>query len=177
MTLVTLGHGPSVAHAQDDPAALLEACHVRIRRFCSLARELARGEAPPSAIAEAAWLIHRYFTVALPLHVADEEESVEARLLAPGASLEIRRTFAAMEVEHHVIERVLERLTPMWNKLVADPACHETIAKQLRHDTECLTEVFAAHLAEEERTVFPALRRLSIAEQHRIADEIHARRG
>src|SRR4051812_30710357 len=60
-------------------AALLD-CHSRIRRFSTLAIRLAEADAPPNEIAETAAAVHRYFTVALPLHAADEDLSIAPRL-------------------------------------------------------------------------------------------------
>src|SRR5687767_9470641 len=64
-----------------DAVELLSGCHDRIRRFLVLARRLAT----TSSVAESetrvvASQIRRYFAIAFPLHVADEEETIEPRL-------------------------------------------------------------------------------------------------
>src|SRR5690606_33889983 len=67
--------------AAQDLVDLLDECHQRIRRFLALAGEAAahRG-APSSETAQACADVERYFKEALPLHVADEEESITPRL-------------------------------------------------------------------------------------------------
>src|SRR5262245_17043047 len=115
--------------------------------------------------------MHRYFTHALPLHVADEEQSVLPRLrpLAP----EIVDALAAVEEEHRAHDELLARLVPAWDALRSDPARRkETLAdvRRLQADLE-------AHLAAEERTMVPALARLPAAEARAIVDELRARRA
>src|SRR5262245_13477398 len=68
--------------ADGDLVDLLLDCHRRIRRFASTARHLADADAVTDAEArEASAATARYFTVALPLHVRDEEDSIVPRLL------------------------------------------------------------------------------------------------
>jgi hypothetical protein len=60
---------------------LLLECHERIRHFARLALKLAgTRDLPPAEVAEAAAAVRRYFAEALPLHAADEEESMMPRL-------------------------------------------------------------------------------------------------
>src|SRR6185503_9035331 len=98
LMLTTLG-GPRPKRSGDELTGSLLDCHERIRRFTALALELGR-VAPPGApealeqIREAAAGVPRYFTVALPLHSADEEQSVEPRLVALDPAL--GETFARM---------------------------------------------------------------------------------
>src|SRR5262245_25640445 len=75
------------ARKESDVVDRLLECHERIRNFCALACRLAEG--PPSEQArEAAAQLVRYFTVALPLHVADEEESIRPRLTTVAADVD-----------------------------------------------------------------------------------------
>src|SRR6476620_7125025 len=109
MSLVEMGtrkRGP------DTPAGLVLSCHERIRAFLTLAARVAAGDAPAPELAEATARLHRYFTVALPLHVADEEQSIEPRLLAHAPAL--AGPIARMREEHAAAQQILDGLTPVW---------------------------------------------------------------
>src|SRR4051794_17871981 len=109
MSLVEMG---TRKRGSDTPAGLVLSCHERIRSFLTLAARVAAGDAPASEIAEAVARLHRYFMVALPLHVADEEQSIEPRLLAHAPAL--AEPIARMRTEHQAAQRLVDELTPAW---------------------------------------------------------------
>jgi iron-sulfur cluster repair protein YtfE (RIC family) len=114
--------------------------------------------------------VHRYFTQALPLHVADEEQSLAPRLrrFAPEAAAALD----AMEREHRAHDEVLARLIPAWEALRADPGVRrETLA-----DARRLQAQLEEHLAVEERLIIPAIARLPADEASAIIAELRARR-
>src|SRR3569832_2824179 len=83
---------------------LLVACHDRIRNFTGMVQKLAHAEgAEADEIRTAASSAHRYFAVALPLHEADEEESMRPRMEAVGRA-EITAALDAMTHQHHGID-------------------------------------------------------------------------
>jgi hypothetical protein len=114
---------PSTRRPTDDDALdLLLACHGRIRSFTSLAVTLAGGRGLADAeVAEAAGAVARYFGVALPLHVADEDESLMPRLLAAPAARALDEPLRTMEREHVEIEAHLAAFVPVWEELAAEP--------------------------------------------------------
>ena len=73
---------------QEDAVTLLLACHDRIRHFTEIAERLAQNPGSPARDRQdAAGAVLRYYQVALPLHEADENESIYPRLhekLPPG---------------------------------------------------------------------------------------------
>lgn len=73
---------------QEDAVTLLLACHDRIRHFTDIAERLAQNPGSPARDRQdAAGAVLRYYQVALPLHEADENESIYPRLhekLPPG---------------------------------------------------------------------------------------------
>ncbi|WP_198104236.1 hemerythrin domain-containing protein, partial [Clostridioides difficile] len=76
-----IGTGKSAATT--GPLDMLLACHDRLRHFSELASLLAsRPDASADDVVDAARRLCTYFTVALPLHEADEEISVSPRLLS-----------------------------------------------------------------------------------------------
>ncbi len=154
---------------------LLGECHERIRRFTALARRAAtQVDAPPDQVVQACLDVERYFGRALPLHVADEEESFEPRLR--GASAEIDQALETLARQHQAHTAKVERLLRASADVRNDPGDLEArdalaaIAGELEAD-------FAEHLALEERVVFPAIdQHLTHEIQAGILAEMRARR-
>ena len=159
-----------------DLVDLLRACHARIRHFSALAYEAAtRHDAPADQVKEACARVERYFREALPLHVADEEESIAPRLR--GLSPEVDRALDTMEHQHEQHGPRLAVFLRMVAAVGRDPHALRfkdtlaTIARDLERD-------FAEHLALEEAVIFPAIRELlSEKIQARIVDELRSDSG
>jgi hypothetical protein len=126
----------------EDAVDLLLACHARIRHFLALA--LRAGDD-----AEAIAAVRRYFTEALPLHIADEDE-----LLAP------RVHVGDMSDEHRAHAALVARLA----------------AGEMAAAVE-LAPLLLAHLDAEERDVFPLVRALPASERAEILAGMRARRA
>jgi hemerythrin-like domain-containing protein len=170
--------GSSAAKPTDDDVVdSLLACHARIRNFCGLAGRLATAvDSPRSEIAEAARAVNRYFTIALPLHVADEDVSLRPRLerVAPA----LAEALARMTSEHAAIEQVLADAAPRWRTIAAEPGRHAELTIALARDAKRLDELFAPHLRAEETLLFPELPRLLDADELRtVRGELRARRA
>src|SRR5512140_1897216 len=87
--------GKSATQVEQDAVDMLLACHQRIRNFTGIALRLAEVEgAGAPEIANAAEAVHRYYAIALPLHEADENESVYPRL---SRSLTVAQEQAALQ--------------------------------------------------------------------------------
>src|ERR1051326_5002660 len=72
-----------------DIVDLLKECHERIRTFINLAGRLAKAEEiSDTDVRDGAGRVARYFSEALPLHVADEEQSILPRLQGKSAELD-----------------------------------------------------------------------------------------
>ncbi len=161
----------------DEPAELLLECHDRIRQHMRGAEALAGAAADDPAVSSTAAGVRRYFDVALPLHSRDEDESVAPRLvdavLCPG----LEQSVAAMTRQHADIEAVLERLLPVWQRLVDEPAAIDEVRQPLVRDTERLAALWAEHLDLEEHAVFPLIaERLDPSARAAIVAEMRARR-
>jgi iron-sulfur cluster repair protein YtfE (RIC family) len=154
---------------------LLLACHQRIRAFLALAQAAARREHTPDAeVVEACAAVERYFRVALPLHVLDEEHSVLPRLR--GQAQEIDAALAAMQREHGEHGPKLSALLAACGALRDQP---RDARRKARLDAAAgeLVRDFEPHLALEEGLLFPALARLPESVQATIIAELRARRG
>jgi hypothetical protein len=162
-----------------NPAELLLACHQKIRHFSAVAVKLAhaQGAAEKEIVAAAAGL-HRYFTVALPLHEADENLSLDPRLRRAVPREQLAGPAAdAMLDQHRAIDELIDRLVPLWVLSKSAPRKLPEIAGEMCALSKRLSELFEAHLELEEETIFPAIERyLSESERAGIVREMQQRR-
>ena len=171
-----MGAAPAV---ERDAVDMLLACHQRIRNFTGIAVRLAdaSGAALPD-IANAAEAVHRYYSVALPLHEADENDSVYPRLWRNLTDSSERESLQAMVDQHGPIDEVVARLVPRWDEVKQHPEKLPSQAADLRTDAARLQELWREHLALEEEIVFPLIRtRLPSDDLKSIHDEMKQRRG
>ncbi len=176
--MLPLGRNPRPVDLAREPDELLIACHGRIRHFAEVACKLAEAsEAPPEQVVEAASSLQRYFTVALPLHERDEEDSLAPRLLESPARMEVEDALARMVEQHRIIDALVERMIPVWARVAASPGDLADVADELDEGAQSLVLLFEPHLAIEEMGIFPALGR-SVTEATRrvILQEMKARR-
>jgi hemerythrin-like domain-containing protein len=157
---------------------MLLACHERIRSFTAIASRLAEvQDAAPAEVANAAAGVHRYYTVALPLHEADENESLYPRLrrvLQDGTS----RAAELMVEQHGPIDVTVAALVPLWDELQRCPEKLAQLRPELGRLAARLQELWREHLALEEEVVFPLIRRtLSAEDLEAIHREMKQRRG
>jgi hemerythrin-like domain-containing protein len=151
-------------------------CHARIRHFTSLARTLAHVEqASSDQVADAARSVTRYFAQALPLHVADEEQSIVPRLRGLDPALDA--ALAAMAAEHREHEQPLSELLRLMALLSAHPDELAQHADALAAVSAELAGLIEPHLEAEERVIIPALSRLSDEVLTAIRSEMRARRA
>jgi hypothetical protein len=170
---------PEGIDKEENAIDMLMGCHQRIRHFSGMALKLvAAQEASPRQIELAAESLLRYFTVALPLHEADENESIQPRLrrAAPEESLAGPAVDAMVE-QHRSIDEIVERLIPLWELLQHNPGMLPEVSNEMGHLAKTLETMFGLHLQLEEETVFPGMRQyLSEAELNDITKEMRDRR-
>ncbi len=164
---------------EQDAVDMLLACHNRIRHFTAIAVRLAEADRSAAAeIANAAEAVHRYYCVALPLHEADENESVYPRLRRNLTDVRERESLQAMVDQHGPIDEVVARLVPRWAEVKEHPEKLPSEAAELRSDAALLQELWHEHLALEEEIVFPLIRaRLTPDDLKAIHAEMKQRRG
>ncbi len=143
--------------AEDDVRSLLVACHHRIRHFTSVAVKLAHAQgATHDEIRSAAEAVNRYYSVSLPLHEADEEDSLRPRLSALPDD-RIGHALLAMHDQHMAIDDLLERLLPLLRMVGNNPALLADAGAEMCSITSALSQMFEAHLQMEEEVIFPAI--------------------
>lgn len=155
-------------------ADLLLACHERIRHFTAVARRIAEARgAPLDQIADAAADVHRYFTVAFPLHEADEILSIAPRLTALSGTTALAGEEAL--AQNREINILLRQLVPLWDALCREPEELPAFSPRLLDLSSQLENLCDAHLRLEEETVFPAINQLSAPDQREILKEMSER--
>ena len=145
--------------AETDVIDLLYECHGRIRRFMNLAMTL--GDAPATSAAETssvAGQIRRYFRVALPLHLADEDTLIVPRLR--GREARVDEALTTMQADHEVHASFVNRLVAVCTVLEREPRRLPSVATALAERAVMLSQVLEPHLLLEESIIFPALRGL-----------------
>jgi iron-sulfur cluster repair protein YtfE (RIC family) len=159
-----------------DVVDLLLECHERIRSFAGLACRLGdTREASHDEIRDAAARVTRYFSEALPLHVADEEQSILPRL--SGRSVELDETLQSMHAEHREHDAQLQTLLTTCRALQASPEKLDELRPALSSTATTLEKEFTTHLEQEERIILPAIRSvLAPDERDAILREVRARR-
>ena len=172
---ITLPRSPNLP--PEDALELLTACHVRVRHFAAAAVKLAHPQAaPPEEVRLSANGVYRYLSVSLPLHEADEEDTLRPRLDAV-ADDRVRHALIAMHDQHQAIDELIERLLPLLLLLERNPAAIHDAGPEMCSITKALQEVFDAHLKLEEEAIFPAIRQLlTESEQAVMLAEMRQRR-
>jgi len=136
---------------------LLVGCHQRIKHFTSVAAKLAHAQAGThDEIHSAAESVYRYYSVSLPLHEADEEDSLRPRL-DKVPDQRVHHALAAMHDQHMAIDDLLERLLPLLQMVGNNPATLGDAGGEMCSLTTALSEMFNAHLQLEEEVIFPAI--------------------
>ena len=141
-----------------DAVDLLLGCHQRIRHFTGVAVKLAHAQgAAPGEVAQAAAGVHRYYSVSLPLHEADEDQTLHPRLSAV-ADDRVSHALVAMGDQHQAIDELIERLLPLLVMVKNNPDTLPIVGGEMCSITKALDEMFRAHLQMEEEVIFPAIR-------------------
>ena len=161
----------------EDAVDLLVGCHERIRHFTATANKLAHAQSASAfEIRQAAAGVYRYYSVSLPLHEADEEDTLRPRLDAV-VDARVRHALAAMHDQHLAIDELIQRLLPLLQLVERNPAALQEAGGEMCAITKALDEVFGAHLQLEEEVIFPLIREvLSDSERAAMLAEMKGRR-
>ncbi len=161
--------------ATEEPVDMLVTCHARLRHFSELALALAtRKDLEKAQITDASHRLLRYFKVALPLHEADEEQSLQPALIAL-ATPEQRDAIGQMCDQHGLLHDVLAELFPRWETMEAEPEKIDGAVSA--PEARRLAAILDVHLALEEATIFPITALLPDAERKRLFAQMRGRRS
>ena len=168
-------------HDFQRPLGLLSDCHRRIEQFLAVLVALAgagRLSLDDSGRRDLDGAL-RYFASAAPTHTADEEESLFPRLRASRDAEAARalETIARLERDHQEAAKhhaEVDRLGRAWLGRALD----EVELAAMRSHLQRLQQLYTAHIAVEDRELFPAAARLLGDEDlHAVGREMAARRG
>ncbi|HET7787595.1 MAG TPA: hemerythrin domain-containing protein [Myxococcales bacterium] len=177
MSVLQILGASKASSPSEGPLELLLGCHQRIRTFTELAARVASSEPASDAdVADAARRVHRYHAIALPLHQADEEQSIGPRL-APLVAPEIRYALGGMRRQHQELDETLATLLPLWERLATEPGRRRQLVARMEKGVARMKELWAHHLSVEEDLIFPEVNRvLNAAQLAAITGEMRARR-
>ena len=159
---------PSASFEQ--PAAMLRACHGKVRRFCGQLEQLddyLKQHGYNQAAAQAVAQIRHYFNRAAPLHHQDEEEDFFPLLqrYAPESAASI----AALAAEHHDLHR-------LWQALDTHLAALDEATEADTALIHAFTKAYAQHMPDEEALFDLGERVIPADEMSRIGRRMAARR-
>ena len=170
-------------HGFDQPLGLLSDCHRRIEQFLrvltAITREMAGGALRPAQRSQLEGAL-TYFATAAPRHTADEEESLFPRLraCADPAAAEALQLVERLEHDHAdaaAHHAAVDSLARGWLAHGTLPAAD---VDALLARLTALQAIYEAHIAVEDRELFPAAARLLTGEQIvEVGREMAARRG
>jgi hemerythrin-like domain-containing protein len=176
MTAPTLPGFSSPAAGFDEPMAMLEACHDRIRRSLDLLGRLcdrvAQGRVD-AAVHGAAADVLRYFDLAAPHHHEDEERHIFPCVLAHGAEPALVQR---LQEDHRAMTALWAQLRGPLAALAAGRA--DAFGPAQIEAAQRFIELYAAHAKAEEALVFPqAAAALDEQALRRIGEDMAMRRG
>lgn len=174
--------GQRADHGFDEPLGLLSDCHRRIEGFLQLlsglSREVAGGTLTDGQRVQLESAL-AYFATAAPRHTADEEESLFPRLKASNdaAAAAVVDVLERLERDHDVADdhhRAVDLAVRRW---LSEGRLAPDAVADLRTHLAALETIYGAHIAVEDRELFPiAARLLSPAQLKDMGDEMAARR-
>lgn len=163
----------------DTPLAMLAECHRRVERQCATLARLVPHlsvHGSDAAAGEAAAAVLRYFDLAAPKHHADEEEDLFPALIESMAGSDavcLREMIDALRADHRELDR---RWAILRRSLTAIEAGEP--AALWADDVQAFGDLYARHIAREERELLPMAKRLlDDAALERIGAAMQARRG
>jgi hemerythrin-like domain-containing protein len=98
------------------------------------------------------------YQVALPLHEADENESIYPRLHRKLPSGYLAAANESMVQQHTAIDALVAELLPMWQAIAENPEAQKRVSDELRDRVKQLQQLWNTHLRLEEQDVVPAMR-------------------
>ena len=165
--VVSLPHVRAPEVGFEQPFAMLDACHERVRRSLDLLRRLVEHLQTVGHDADARSAAHdvwRYFEIAAPAHHADEERHVLPRLHATG-DLWLTDVARRLQADHDALNGVWQQLGPLLREV------HESVSALSAHSLDALhgltgrfIEIHERHLRLEDSFAFPAVRERMHAE-------------
>ena len=178
--VVSLPHVRAPDAGFEQPFAMLDACHERVRRSLDLLRRLVehlQTVGHDTDARNAAHDVWRYFELAAPAHHADEERHLVPRLQQSG-DLWLADVARRLLADHEALRAVWDQLGPLLREV------HESVSalsarslNALHAHTGQFIAIHERHLRLEDSFVFPAVReRMDSDELTAMGREMQQRR-
>lgn len=165
----------------DQPLELMKDCHRRIEQFRDVLLRVARGACIlDDQRRRALGAALTYFREAAPRHTADEEESLFPRLrqCAGDEVHSILQRLAGLESDHLRATTLHDRCNAIIGKWLFEGQISETSRRELVDQLHTLCELYRAHIAMEDESIFPvAAKALHAQELTAIGGEMKLRRN
>ncbi|GAB1385570.1 hemerythrin domain-containing protein [Melaminivora sp.] len=170
-------HSPGAGF--DEPFAMLDACHERVRRSLDLLQRLRaylQDKGCDDSARQAARDVLRYFDIAAPLHHEDEELHVFPALLAGSADAGLIALVRRLQADHLLMAQ-------RWSLARgALQALAQGESQQFSNADEAALQAFVAsyadHLRHEDESIYPAAQALLNASQTQaMGQDMAHRRG
>lgn len=162
----------------DEPFAMLDACHDRVRRSLDLLERLRaylQDKGCDDSVRQAARDVLRYFDIAAPLHHEDEEMHVFPPLLENGTP-EVRAAVQQLQADHLVMHSHWQATRERLEALVQGQT--DTFTPEDEALFARFAGGYATHIRTEEDLVYPATRALlAPAAVQAMGAEMRRRRG
>lgn len=159
MSVIPLPGSSGPAASLAEPFELLAGCHDRVRRTLDLLGRLCAHLQQHGADADArsaAQDVQRYFSIAAPLHHADEERHIVPVLLASDEP-ELQAAGRQMLADHRAIESCWAELSPLLQQIISGHPLIQGVLDGASHRFQAL---HAPHLVLEDQLAFVAARAL-----------------
>jgi hypothetical protein len=147
----------------DDVVAILMRDHGRTRQLMRRALRLTVATGPDPGCAAVARAMVEFFRYWNPLHELDEEQALmpALRVWAPSRvpSPPVAEAFERTVADHVALDGLREELGRGWDALAAEPALLPDLRREMAALTRALVRKMGAHMAWEERELFPLFRR------------------
>ena len=166
-----------------DPIGMLGDCHRRIEKFLNVLVRVAtevKGAPLSDEQRRAFETALTYFREAAPKHTADEEESLFPRLRQGGDERlqAVLERVESLEADHDAADGAHAEVDALGLKWLAEGQLPADEARRLASLVGNLRDLYARHIAIEDREVFPAAAEaLSGPDRQAIGREMASRRG
>lgn len=161
--------------AEHSPLAILLECHGWIRRFLREAWKLSEADAEDLvAVQTSAAETLKFFLTVMPVHLAEEQETMLPRL--QGASEKLDQALAHMVQDHEERDQTLQEVIGYCQILSRHPESLEKVRESFRRCTRLLAVELESHMMAEERDIFPNIENLPAATQMEMVEEMRLRR-
>ena len=148
-----------VTRTERDVVSVLVEAHAYGRRILDAAVCILKEGTADDVVMRAATTVHRFLTIANPLHELDEEQMVFPALRAHGPKDKVDAALKYVVDEHIAFDDLRDKLAERWARVADTRACPGPLREDLLKMTEKLVQSLGRHTEHEELFIFPLVRK------------------